>query len=70
MSCPDLNHREINPRSPVAAPGAGRTWARGGRATARLLAYIFETAGMEAGDEALDSDAESVQDLRICVPGG
>ncbi len=39
----------------------------GGRRASRLLAYIFQTAGIEAGREALDSNTEALRELRICT---
>ena len=39
----------------------------GARRTSRLLAYIFQTAGIETSNEAVDSDVEALRELRICV---
>ncbi|MEE2775208.1 MAG: PQQ-binding-like beta-propeller repeat protein [Acidobacteriota bacterium] len=38
----------------------------GGRATSRLLAYIFQTVGIESGAEPMSANAEALRELRIC----
>ena len=45
----------------------GREGSLGARATSRLLAYIFQTAGMEASDEGLSSKVDVLREQRMCL---
>lgn len=48
----------------------GREGSLGGRAASRLLAYLLQTAGMEPGDKALDSNVDALRQQRICLSTG